>query len=137
MKEVCVLMLLGINAWTDLRKRQVSLVSVSVLGAAGVLFLVTGERISWETFIPMGIGILFLTMSMATGGGIGMGDGWLLVALGTLLDLEKFLTVLLLGLFACAVWAGILLVVLHRGRKDQIPFAPFLFLGYLGGMLLW
>lgn len=136
MREVCVVMLLGINTWTDLRRKQVSLGAVVIFGVAGALLLFTGENISWKTFIPIGIGTAFLAMSLATGGGIGMGDGWLLVALGTLLDLERFLIVLLLGIFASAVWAAILLAVLHKGRKAKIPFVPFLFLGYLGGLLL-
>lgn len=69
-------------------------------------------------------------------GEIGMGDGVLLAALGTVLDVEEFLTMLLLGLLGSSIWALVLLAVFRKGRKTEIPFVPFLLLGYLGGILL-
>ena len=88
-------------------------------------------------FIPVAISAFFLAVSVITKGALGMGDGWLMMALGTALETEEFLIMLLIGLGCSAVWAGILLVVLHRGRNAEIPFVPFLLLGYIGGVLLW
>ena len=76
----------------------------------------------------VGLGVL-------TKGEIGIGDGILVLALGMALEWERLVVSLMLGL-ACAIVSGILMFVLHKGRKTRIPFAPFLFLGYIGGMLL-
>ena len=42
----------------------------------------------------------------------------------------------MIGILGCAIVSGILLFGLRKGRKTRIPFVPFLFLGYIGGMLL-
>ena len=40
------------------------------------------------------------------------------------------------GLFLSAVVSALLLTVFHRSRKTEIPFIPFLFLGYTGGIFI-
>ncbi len=101
----------------------------------------TGEaiwhgRVDWSFWIAIGIGALFLGLSLLTCGGIGMGDGWLLAALGTMLGVEEFLTALCLGLVCAALWALVLLIVCNCGKNTEIPFVPFLLLGYIGGFCL-
>lgn len=100
---------------------------------AGVLH----RGISWELLLPVGIGCFFLAVSIVTKGAVGMGDGWLIMALGLALEMEEFVTVLLAGLLCCAAWAGILMSVFQRGRNTEIPFVPFLLVGYIGGVLVW
>lgn len=137
MKEICVLAFLGWNTWTDIRKKQVSLLTVWIFALAGIIFAAARKDISWQYFLPVGVGCFFIALSLITKGAVGMGDGWLLAALGTMLNAEEFVRVLLMGMLCCGVWAGILLFVLRKGRNTEIPFVPFLMLGYIGGLLLW
>lgn len=137
LREVCVLGFLGFNAWTDVRRKEISLAAAAFFAAVAVGWTVYSGEISWEFFVPVGISGFFLMLSLLTKGAMGMGDGWLMLALGTALNLEEFLTMLTIGMIGSAVWAGILLVVFHKGRKAEIPFVPFLLLGYIGGVLLW
>ena len=64
-----------------------------------------------------------------------MGDGWVLTALGVMLDVETYLRMLCGGLLLSAITAVILLTVFRKNRKTEIPFVPFLFFAYLGGVL--
>lgn len=137
LKEICVLGFLGFNTWTDIRRKEVSLAAAAVFAAAALGWSIYTGRISPEFFIPAGIGSLFLAVSVMTKGALGMGDGWLMMALGTVLETGEFLAMLLIGMGCSAVWAGILLVIRRKGRNTEIPFVPFLLLGYIGGVLLW
>lgn len=137
MREICVLTLLGLNTWTDLRKKEVSLIALGIFSAAALVWAFYTGKVSWQFFIPAGIGSFFLVISILTKGAVGMGDGWLMIALGTALEIREFLMMLFVGMICCAVWAGVLLVVFRKGRNAEIPFVPFLLLGYIGGVLLW
>ena len=137
LKEICILGFLGLNTWTDIRRKEISLVAAAVFAAGSLIWTACTGRISTSFFIPVGISAFFLVVSIVTKGALGMGDGWLMMALGIAMETEEFLVMLLIGLGCSAIWAGILLVILHNGRKAEIPFVPFLFLGYIGGVLLW
>lgn len=137
MKEICVLTFLGINAWTDLRKKQISLTAVGIFSAAAIARAFYAGELSWMLLIPAGVCVFFLAVSMITRGALGMGDCWLIAALGLMLNTEEFLVVLMAGMLCCAVCAGLLLTVFRKKRNTEIPFVPFLLLGYIGGVLLW
>ena len=53
------------------------------------------------------------------------------------MDMGDFFLMLLGAVFSSAVYAGILLVILKKNRNTEIPFVPFLLMGYLGGVILW
>ena len=129
LKEICILGFLGLNTWTDIRRKEISLVAAAVFAAGSLIWTACTGRISTSFFIPVGISAFFLVVSIVTKGALGMGDGWLMMALGIAMETEEFLVMLLIGLGGSAIWAGILLVILHKERKAEIPFVPFLFLG--------
>lgn len=137
MKEFCVLVFLGLNSWIDLRKKEVSLAAAVVFAVAGVGLRWACDSISWELVVSLGIGCFFLGVSIITQGAMGMGDVWLLLALALVLELQEFLTVLFGALMLCALWGAAMLVIFRRSGKSEIPFVPFLLLGYIGGLLLW
>jgi len=94
----------------------------------------------------LGIGLgggLFFVIIVVSGGGMGGGDMKLAAMLGAFLGWK----VALIGLFLGVVFGGVFAVVLLasglRGRKDAVPFGPFLALGgavalFAGeGLLRW
>ena len=119
-EEIVTTLVLGGSAWTDWKKHEISLI-------------LTGIQ---DILIPAVIGAIFLLASVITGGALGMGDGWVMLALGCMTGTTVYLRTLGSGLFLSAVVSALLLTVFHRSRKTEIPFIPFLFLGYTGGIFI-
>jgi leader peptidase (prepilin peptidase) / N-methyltransferase len=85
--------------------------------------------------IAVGGGI-FLVIILVSGGGMGGGDMKLGAMLGAFLGWKLGLLALLLGVLAGGAVAVVLLLFGRKGRKDAIPFGPYLALG--GAIaLLW
>jgi leader peptidase (prepilin peptidase)/N-methyltransferase len=105
---------------------------------AGVLANLATGRVSWrESLVGIVIGGgVFLVIILASGGGMGAGDMKLGAMLGAFLGWK----VVLLSIFIAVLIGGALAVVLMatglRGRKDPIPFGPFLAIGGAAG-LFW
>ena len=137
MREFCVLVFLGLNSWMDIKKREISLVLAAMLAAAGMIWTVYRGTVSIERLLPIMAGISFLGISVITRGAMGMGDGWILLALGTVLMPEEFFSMLFAAMLISAAWAGILLWLCRKKGNTEIPFVPFLMLGYLGKLFLW
>ena len=135
-KEMGILGILGWNAWIDIKKQQISLTASGILAIAGFIWAWQGNRLGFSYFLGIFTGFCVVGFGILTKEEIGIGDGILVLALGMALEWERLVVSLMLGLLACAIVSGILMFVLHKGRKTRIPFAPFLLLGYIGGMLL-
>ena len=90
--ELCMVVFLGINTWTDIRKREICL----------PVFL---------------------------------GDGLMIFAMGSVLNAGELMEILCLSFLLCGIYAGLQLGLLKKKRNTEIPFVPFLLVGYLGGIL--
>lgn len=136
MREVCIVCFLGISSWTDIKKRKISLPLCAGVAATGIFWMIRQNNINWECLVRAGI-VCFLTgVSILSRGALGMGDVCLVLALGTVTFLEEFIVSLTAGMLLSAVYSMILLTVFHKSRKTEIPFAPFLLAGYIGGLFL-
>jgi leader peptidase (prepilin peptidase)/N-methyltransferase len=78
----------------------------------------------------------FLAMSIATRGGMGMGDVKLALFIGLALGLALGIMSLLITAIAGGVIAVLLMVTGIRSRRDPIPYAPFLAMGTLFVLLV-
>ena len=135
-KELCTVVLLAMNSWLDIRRREISLLLTVVYAGCGIIYSILQGRKIQDVLIPAGIGILFLAAGLISRGAIGAGDCWILLALGALLDTETYIRMLCIGFFLAAFWSGILLVIRRKSRKTEIPLVPFLLAGYIGGILI-
>lgn len=79
--------------------------------------------------ISLGLGVLIL--SKITEGKIGMGDGLVLSVTGMGLGFWSNLELFALALAFAALFSMFLLVFRLAGRKNSIPFLPFMFISYL------
>jgi leader peptidase (prepilin peptidase) / N-methyltransferase len=103
----------------------------------GLLVNLATGRISW---VDSGIGILlggglFLVIILASRGGMGGGDLKLGAMLGAFLGWKALLFALFVAIVLGGAIGAVLLATGRRGRKDPIPFGPFLAAG--GAMALY
>ena len=76
-------------------------------------------------------GVLFLLIAVVSKGAMGGGDIKLIAVLGFILGLKKTLLNILLSFLIGAVFSILLLLSGKKGRKDAIPFGPFICLAFL------
>ena len=103
----------------------------------GLLINLATGRISW---LDSSIGILlggglFLVIILASRGGMGGGDMKLGALLGAFLGWKALLFALFVAIVLGGAIGAVLLATGRRGRKDPIPFGPFLAAG--GAMALF
>ena len=136
MEKYGTLIFLLFSSFLDIRKREISIPVTLLFGLAGVVYSVRTGRTMTDYLIPLGIGILILGGSVLTRGQVGMGDGWLLMALGCMMRMESYIQMACIGMLLAAACSGVLLLVFRKSRKTEIPLVPFLLLGYVGGIVI-
>ncbi len=99
-----------------------------VVGVA--LSLLTGAPRWLDALIGVLVGGgLFFVIIVASGGGMGGGDMKLAAMLGAFLGWQGLLVAMLLAALTGGLVAVVLLALGRKGRKDPVPFGPFLALG--------
>lgn len=136
MERYGTLLFLLFSSFLDIRKREISIPVTLLFGLAGVVYSIRIGRTMTDYLIPLGIGILILGGSVLTRGQVGMGDGWMLLALGCMLRMECYIQMACIGMLLAAAYSGVLMLVFRKNRKTEIPLVPFLLLGYVGGMII-
>lgn len=116
---------------TDMRDRTLPAVWLMICTAAGMAVSVFWKE-GWGIWaVGMFPGIGLFVMNFITKGGIGRGDAYLYLAVGSVIGLWDSLLLLFVSLFLASCYGGYLLKIRKKGRKHQIPFAPFTAAGYL------
>ena len=136
MEKYGTLIFLLFSSFLDIRKREISIPVTLLFGLAGVVYSVRTGRTMTDYLIPAAIGIFILACSILTRGQVGMGDGWMLLALGCMLRMECYIQMACIGMLLAAAYSGVLMLVFRKNRKTEIPLVPFLLLGYVGGMII-
>ena len=95
-------------------------------GIIGLAFSIYAERPLEDWLLPFGVSLMILAVSVLTGGEIGMGDGWIFLALGTMLHTEMYVRMACIGMLIAAVYAGVLLVICKKGTQDRNSTGAFL-----------
>lgn len=101
-----------------------------VYPAAGLrlLDILILERAEWLNYLGGGLVglLLFLVPILIYPAGMGMGDAKLGALIGLLLGVPRTLAALWLAFILGGLVAGLLLLTGRKGRKDAIPFAPYI-----------
>lgn len=74
--------------------------------------------------------------ALISGGMVGFGDGLLILTMGSVLGAGELAGILCGALLLCGIYSGIEYLMLKKSRSEEIPFVPFLLIGYLGGIFL-
>ena len=119
----------------DYRQRLIPTRVSVVAGIIGVVISWITERSLIDFIVACLPGILCLCIARLTNQVIGYGDGIVLCSLGTICSLEEILHILMMAFFWGGVVAIVLLVIFRKKGNYEIPFVPFLFIGWLVDML--
>jgi len=74
--------------------------------------------------------LLFIIIILVSKGGMGGGDVTLIGALGFILGIKMIFLTIFLSFILGAIISIILLITKIKGKKDPIPFGPFIILGF-------
>ena len=139
-KVFLVYAVLSLSVLTDVKERVIPNLFVVVL-ILGRLVLLIPEWIFRQQefrslmFQSLSGGLIclvvLLIVAIVSKGGFGMGDVKLLTAEGLMLGLYGAMNTLLYGLICCAVYSLFELASHKKKLKDKIPFAPFIFAGFV------
>lgn len=81
-----------------------------------------------------GFGLIALVIIL-TKGGMGWGDAWLLLIIGMLLGPKLTAFAFFIASIAGGIVGTYLLITRKAGRRDAVPFGPFLIIGFYGALL--
>ena len=132
-----LLLFLMLNTIWDVKRRQVLLWSILLFGIAGVFLVFRFQTVPVLSCLG---GVIF---GMAIGGcgyitrqAIGYGDGLVIMVCGIYLGFAKTFAMVFYGMLFCSLLSMVLIAAGRRTYKTQVPFLPYLLLGYVCVILL-
>lgn len=135
--KLSVFLLLLINGILDWKKGEISLLSLGGFGLFGLIWNLCRHYQSLGSLCGgAAVGIGLLAAAFLSCEAVGFGDGLLLCVTGIYLGFWENLSLLAAGALCCAVIQGVRLLLKKVRMTDRIPFVPFLFLAFVGGLLL-
>ena len=128
---------LVLNTICDVRTKKIPLLWLGCFGMIGIIInIFLPEYTVKEIAFGVVIGVALWGISYVTAGQIGNGDGLLFVVTGLFIGGINNFALLFWSTSFCAIAAGVLLFAKKVGRKDRIPFVPFVLLAYVGQVVL-
>lgn len=136
--KILVASMLGITGIIDFKTKKVNLLMIVPFFILGIICNLKYGVLSPTSIVGgMGIGVILIGIGIITGGKIGSGDGFVLIATGLFLGFYDNLFLVLTATFLVAVSGSILLLIKRVDKNYEIPFIPFLFISFLGDLILW
>jgi Flp pilus assembly protein protease CpaA len=135
------LLLFGyIAAVYDIREKRIPNICVLLMLGAWAVITIPFLFYNTATALPslgssvggfVTAGALFLLVYFVSRKGLGGGDVKFMAVAGLYLGFRSVLPAMLYGSILSAIAGGVLLLTKRIGRKDAMPFAPFLYIGIL------
>lgn len=89
-----------------------------------------------ELIAALGCTVVCVVSMLISRGSLGMGDLKLMAVMALFLGIEGVCYAMFLSVFAAFVCSVGLLITKKKGRKDAIPFAPFILIGTIVSFIL-
>ena len=130
--RIAVILMLILLSVSDLKSHTIPVLPVLVFAAVmAAVHLSAGDLPAVRIFTGMLPGLFLLAVSLASRSSIGTGDGIAVAACGAAIGLSSELASLTVALVLCCVYSIVLLIRKKAGRKDTLPFLPFLTAGHI------
>lgn len=118
------LLLVGYLAVHDMKEKCIPAVAVLISGVLSVLYVINGENADGCSLMYcMMPGMVLLLLSVLTKESIGYGDGAAVLVLGFWTGGGFCAAAVSLGICMTGFYSAFMLL---RGRKEPVPFMPFL-----------
>lgn len=138
MEMLSLLGVLGALSVEDIKKKKVSIVVLALAGIAGILMHLQFARISiWNILGGVTVGAVMYGVSILSREKIGKGDAILIAVTGIYLGFWGNIILLWVSSVLAGMGGVFALVLLKKGREFEIPFIPFVFVAYIGCIILW
>lgn len=132
--KISLAVLLLICSYGDIKRREISLFPMLIVSAFIMFFSFIShtQGMGWiDRLYGAGIGVLLIVISLITKGQIGMGDGFLFIVIGFGVGFWNSFSVLIYSLIFVCIGACCLLGFKKKQKKTEVPFVPFIGLGYI------
>lgn len=130
--RIAVILMLILLSVSDLKSHTIPVLPVLVFAAVmAAVHLSAGDLPAVRIFTGMLPGLFLLAVSLASRSSIGTGDGIAAAACGAAIGLSSELASLTAALVLCCAYSIVLLIRKKAGRKDTLPFLPFLTAGHI------
>lgn len=130
--RIAVILMLILLSVSDLKSHTIPVLPVLVFAAVmAAVHLSAGDLPAVRIFTGMLPGLFLLAVSLASRSSIGTGDGIAVAACGAAIGLSSELASLTAALVLCCAYSIVLLIRKKAGRKDTLPFLPFLTAGHI------
>lgn len=126
---ILLVLLLVPQAIIDFRKKTVFI--LPNVGCTIIFQIAMGSCGWWKHISSMIPGIVIIIISILFANSIGMGDGLVILAIGSLLGMSRIISIIIEAFLLSGLFGLLYLIYKKGGKKDQIPFIPFVFLGTL------
>lgn len=135
MWELIKMIVLGsfllIEGIRDLKSRKVSVVSAGIYAIIGVVLQFPILKECWISLSGgIVLGLVIILIAKVTAEKIGYGDGIIITVSGIYLGFRENFILFSTGLFLSAMTSVVLLLCRKAGKKTELPFVSFLFVGY-------
>ena len=137
MREIGLICLFGFTSFDDIKTKQVRVLELIVFGLLGIIINFISPSITLKSIAAgVGIGLVLLLISHITKEKIGKGDAIIIAITGLYLGWINTLVLLWISSIFALI-AGVIIIKKYGLRSDhEIPFIPFLTLGYLSMYLI-
>lgn len=128
---ICLLYLVMVSV-RDIQVKRISVYALLLGGVLSVTYqFMEGRMNNWLTIGGILVGTGFLLVSKVTHEGMGYGDSWLILILGSYLGIWQLFMVLSVAFFLLLCVSIPALWIRKMSRSYTLPFLPFLTGGYL------
>ena len=139
-KECVFLLIIVICAFQDFIQKKISLIWI-VMGMMFGIGLIVCEYVNGKSFRISDIfylipGVLLIVIACVSSQ-VGLGDGLTVLMLGLYYPSSLSILILVLAFFFLYIFTLCSFVLGKTRKNTQIPFAPFLLFGTIGGLLIY
>lgn len=135
LREIAVGVLLGVQSYWDLRYKAIPDVVSLAVGIIGLCLWNQGEKNIAELWCALLPGMVCLFIGKVSKEAIGYGDGILLCILGIYYTVTELMELCLIAISTAGICGLVLLVFFQKRGQYELPFVPFLLLGWIVRMV--